>query len=431
MKNHNNSQLENIILFLTIGVLVSLIPGHVMADSALSSDGMPINPHPGKIYGEEFRSAESPYGIAWGFAYTDLTNSSRNTEWSFEFFLNQAQMDQFTQWQAYNCSMPLVDALSLLVPDQLVALPKDLSNYLRDHRNIVISHAVPPQWSNPGNGHIWKDPCGTTVPEMEVPWAIKDGINYQGIQLYVDDTRYEYANEVKTHLADLGLATEFDAVDLSVSTSVPNEKYTITLQGNTPSGVRKSWTFVLDENGIWHNSGTGQIMDPDMQYVLAALTYVNPPGQPYFTSSKTATSSTKFPIAPDRPTETPITTSLAPSSGLSPVPMPGVSSIPAMPPIIISPAYLISATSVATAEPMTLFVTDTVVSTGQVLPVLPEGGISGIPLYTSPAREQVASSPKGVTLADGMGYPAPNQGIITSPALLQPVGTASIPFPMS
>jgi len=189
--------------------------------------------------------------------------------------------------------MTVYEAFSTLVPDQMAALPKELQQYLKNRSYMWISHAVPPLWSNPGCGDVWKDPSGTTVPLQYVPWAIKDGITYTGVRLYVDETRYEYTDEVKTHLANLGLATGYDAADLSVSTSIPGGQYTITFEGNTPSGVRKSWTFVLDNSGTWHDSTTGEVMDIDAQYVLAALRYVNPPGQSYSVPS-TVTTTIKF-----------------------------------------------------------------------------------------------------------------------------------------
>ena len=59
--------------------------------------------------------------------------------------------------------------------------------------------------------------------------------------------------------------------------SMVNGHYTITLQGNTPQGTRKSWTFVIDDSGVWHDSATGQQMSVDAQYILAALQYVSSP----------------------------------------------------------------------------------------------------------------------------------------------------------
>ena len=85
MENYAKLQMRNIIILLTIGLFVSFIPIHVMADSASGSDTMPINPYPDKIYGAEFRSAESPLGVAWDFAHNDLTNSNNNTDWNVEF----------------------------------------------------------------------------------------------------------------------------------------------------------------------------------------------------------------------------------------------------------------------------------------------------------------------------------------------------------
>lgn len=123
MENYAKLQMRNIIILLTIGLFVSFIPIHVMADSASGSDTMPINPYPDKIYGAEFRSAESPLGVAWDFAHNDLTNSNNNTDWNVEFFLTRAQMDQLTQWEQNDCNMSVIEAFSALVPNQVAALP--------------------------------------------------------------------------------------------------------------------------------------------------------------------------------------------------------------------------------------------------------------------------------------------------------------------
>ena len=48
---------------------------------------------------------------------------------------------------------------------------------------------------------------------MMCPGLLKMELIIKGSLLYVDDTRYEYTNEVKMHLTNLGFATGYDAAE--------------------------------------------------------------------------------------------------------------------------------------------------------------------------------------------------------------------------
>ena len=200
-------------------------------------DGKYSNPYPDKVFGEQFRSPERPYAIGRG-----VTNMGPTWDvtWTFVICLTPEQMDQYVEWRDNNWDMPLIDALTQLVPEQVAALPEDLVRYLKDTNVPIYNRPQPPCWSNPGNGDTWVDPCGTVVPLEDVPLVIKDGINYQGVPLYDDVNTYEYTDEVKTHLANLGLSTDAHTADITITTSIPNGRYTITIQANTPDGTQKS-----------------------------------------------------------------------------------------------------------------------------------------------------------------------------------------------
>ncbi|MBP1927690.1 hypothetical protein J2741_000237 [Methanolinea mesophila] len=79
------------------------------------------------------------------------------------------------------------------------------------------------------------------------------------------------------HLTNLGLSTDAHTADITITTSIPNGRYTITIQANTPDGTQKSWTFRKESDGTWIDVNTGLQMNEDMQYVLAAWRYVDPP----------------------------------------------------------------------------------------------------------------------------------------------------------
>jgi hypothetical protein len=275
MKIHQKKKITITGMFCLCCMLLIIIPVHGAADTGTVNFVIPINPDPNRSYGEEFRSAGSPYGSAFYIAFGSTTS------WTFAFFLTQAQADQLDQWRKNNGTMPMIDAFERLVPDQVHALPEALRNYLYEHWQMQLNPETDPAYSHDNINDIWTDPSGTAVPATVVPRNIYTH-DIPGVPLYGEV--HQYTSEVQSHLANMGLATGYDAADLSVSTSIPGGQYTITFEGNTPSGVRKSWTFVLDNNGTWHDSKTGEVMDIDAQYVLAALMYVNPPGQSYSAS---------------------------------------------------------------------------------------------------------------------------------------------------
>jgi hypothetical protein len=270
---------RNCISILIIAIIFTMpfiiIPVSAEQLNTTTPDGKYSNPYPDKVFGEQFRSPERPWAIGRGVSDMGPT---WEVKWTFVICLTDEQMNQYVEWRDNNWDMPLIDALTQLVPDQVAELPEDLVQYLYDHPYITVyNRPQPPCWSNPGDGDVWKDPCNTVVPLQDVPLVIKDGINYQGVPLYDDVNTYEYINEVKMHLMNLGLSPDAQSADIIITTSIPNGHYTITIQANTPDGTQKSWTFRKEANGTWIDVNTGLQMNEDMQYVLAAWRYVDPP----------------------------------------------------------------------------------------------------------------------------------------------------------
>ena len=168
--------------------------------------------------------------------------------------------------------MPLSDALSQLVPDQVAALPDEQKSLFNNpgYRTIVFS-----------------------------PISVEETSRYYVPLYFIVDS--EYTDEVKVHLANLGLATDYYAVDLTVSAQppegvIPGYKGTtdtdrpaakIVMEGNTPEGTRKSWTFLYKmalcvfsngnagEMAVMWNVGEDRQADDDEYFMMSALGYLN------------------------------------------------------------------------------------------------------------------------------------------------------------
>jgi hypothetical protein len=268
-----NIAILSIIIVLIIILLIAPISAEQL--NTITPDGKYSNPYPDKVFGEQFRSPERPWVSGYGVGDEGPTWS---VKWTFVICLTTEQNEQLREWMFTDWDMPLIDALTQLVPEQVAELPEDLVQYLYDHPYITVyNRPQPPCWSNPGNGDTWVDPCGTVVSLEDVPLVIKDGINYKGVSLYDDINTYEYTNEVKMHLANLGLSPDAQTADITITTSIPNGRYTITIQANTHDGTQKSWTFRKESDGTWIDVNTRLQMNEDMQYILAAWRYVDPP----------------------------------------------------------------------------------------------------------------------------------------------------------
>jgi hypothetical protein len=261
---------------ITLGILLItfiVIPALVTADITTP---FPYNPYPNKIYGEEFRSAESPYGGGWGISY--VFGNGTVCTWQIEFFLTPAQMDQLTQWAQDDGTMPMIDAFIQLVPEQVAALPEDLRNYLYERRDIQLNPKGDPVWSHDEINHIWADPCGTIVPESNVPRNILQGDSTADL-LYEGSGTDSYTADVVHSLTNLGLATSPDTLDPIITTSILNNQYTINFQGNSPTGESRQWTLIHESDGTWVDSATGKEIGYDLQYIIAAFGFANPPDE--------------------------------------------------------------------------------------------------------------------------------------------------------
>jgi hypothetical protein len=275
----NRITILSAIIVLTIFLLI--VPVSAKQYETTSADGKYSNPYPNKIYGEEFRSPERPYagGFGVGELYGDATvGTDSEFGWTFVICFTPEEHEQFRDWMFNRWDTPLIDVLDVLVPEQVTALPDDLVRYLRDHPYITVGHDPASEigsWSYNVGEDTWTDFCGTHVPSTLVPRTLVPGDD-RGVVLWgcLGST---YTTEVQVHLANLGLATDHQSLDPTFSTSVKGGTYIVVFEGSTPQGERKSWTMIHKPDGSWTDAATGEEIDYDMHYVLAAFCFATSP----------------------------------------------------------------------------------------------------------------------------------------------------------
>jgi len=258
-------------------MLLVIIPVNAEQHNTTTPDGKYSNPYPNKMYGEQFRNPDRPHGVGG-----KVTDGIYGVQWSFSIFLTDEQMDQYNYLEYNDWDMPLIDAMTQIVPEQVAALPDDLVRYLRDHPYITIGHdpvGDTLMWSSNEEG-TWTDPCGTLIPKELVPRALYPGDD-PGVVLCAgtthEDYLYVFTPEVQSHLTNLGLATDRRSLDPEFSTSVQNGAYIVTFQANTIQGERMSWTLIHKSDGSWTDAATGEEISYDLHYVLAAFSYATSP----------------------------------------------------------------------------------------------------------------------------------------------------------
>jgi hypothetical protein len=282
----NKKHIAILSFVIALTIILLIVPVSAKQYVTTTADGKYSNPYPDKEYGEQFRSAERPHGLGFGIAElygdADLGNISE-FHWLFSVFLTDEQMDQYYEWEFNDWDMPLIDALTQLVPEQVSALPDDLVRYLRDHPYITVGHD--PIWDTAGWHYnsledTWTDPCGTNIPQELLPRAIYPGDD-PGVVLCAgttnEDYLYIFTPEVQSHLANLGLATDRRSLDPEFSTSVQNGAYIVTFEANTLQGERVSWTLIHKSDGSWTDAATGEEISYDLHYVLAAFGFASSP----------------------------------------------------------------------------------------------------------------------------------------------------------
>ena len=278
------SRLTILTITIIFVMLLVIIPANAEQLNTTTPDGKYSNPYPNKVFGEQFRSPERPWAIGRGV--TDM-GPTWEVKWTFVICLTDEQMDQYVEWRDNNWDMPLIDALTQLVPEQVAALPEDLVRYLQDHTYITVGHDPvynTMTWSTSDGGLTWTDPCGTAVPAILIPRYYYPG-DALAVALWGDEYS-TYTPEVQSHLTNLGLATDRISLDPEFSTAVQNGAYIVTFEANTLQGERVSWTLIHKSNGSWTDAATGEEINYDLHYVLAAFTYATSPD---YTSSMALT----------------------------------------------------------------------------------------------------------------------------------------------
>ena len=262
-----------LLITLSVAIFIIIIPVNAQSFPEYSN----VTP-----YGAEFKQ---PGLGCWSFRTVDETIGK---DWSYEFWLTPAQNEQLTTMAEENLDLTRYDGFNHIVPDQVAALPEDLQEYLK------TALLTPKSDSYPGFSHLfqyspdgqlttdtWIDPSGNWVPEKcvpdrylhpnpsETPWYF--------IQTNQTTDSSEYTPEMQQHLTNLGLSSAYRSDIAATSYFLDDGSYAITLTGSSPSGEELSWTFVLGNDRVWRDSATGQPMDDDARFVLAAMNYVDLP----------------------------------------------------------------------------------------------------------------------------------------------------------
>jgi hypothetical protein len=232
-------------------------------------------------YGAEFKQ---PGLGGWAYRMVDETIEK---DWSFEFWLTPAQNEQLTKMAEDNPDLTIYDGFTQIVPAQVAALPEDLQEYLKTALITPKSDSYPSFqhgiYTSP-DGKVtdeWIDPSGNVVPESCVPERYlhpnPSDPGFYFIQYYADGRSPEYTPGMQQHLTNLGLSSAYRSDIAATSYFLDDGSYAITLTGSSPSGEELSWTFVLGNDRVWRDSATGQPMDDDARFVLAAMNYVDLP----------------------------------------------------------------------------------------------------------------------------------------------------------
>jgi hypothetical protein len=264
------------ILSIAIAFTMLLIFVPVNAEPPYFSDGSKAI-----HYGDEFKQP----GLG-GCAYhsADFTTGM---DYCYTFWLTPAQYQLLTSITSDNPDISIYDAYNQVVPDQVAALPEDLQDYLKTHLFSPKSDGYASYHhfilTSP-EGQVtdeWIDPSGNIVPEKCVPERYlhpnPSESPWYFIQYYSDGRSPEYTPEMQQHLANLGLSSAYRSDIAAKSYFLDDGNYAITLTGSSPSGEELSWTFILGNDRVWRDSATGQPMDDDARFVLAAMNYVDRP----------------------------------------------------------------------------------------------------------------------------------------------------------
>jgi len=278
-----------IIILLTFSMLLIFVP--VNAGPPYISDGSQTI-----RYGDEFKQPGLG-GPAYKFVNFDIS-----MDFFIEFWLTSSQYEQFTSIKMENPDTTLYDAYNQIVPDQIAALPEYVKEVLKSEPIVHRGDSYPgfsKYIRTSPEGQVteeWIDPSGNVVPEKCVPerylYPNPSEMPWYFIQYYSDGRSPEYTPEMQQHLANLGLSSAYRSDIAAKSYFLDDGNYAITLTGGSPSGEELSWTFVLGNDRVWRDSATGQPMDDDARFVLAAMNYVDRPSA-YSVNALTALAQTR------------------------------------------------------------------------------------------------------------------------------------------
>jgi hypothetical protein len=202
-------------------------------------------------------------------------NGDTGEEYVWYNYLTAEQGAELLELKEQYPDITIVGAFTIVAPDQLATMPEPMRHAFE---NLPL-YGNPdfPYYTHDLINNVWTDPCGTIVPESDVPRNIYPG-DSPGVALYHEwPGSKTYTSEVQEHLANLGLATDQVSLDPEFSTSVQDGAYIVTFQANTLQGERVSLTLIHKSDGSWTDAATGEEISYDLHYVLAAFYFATSP----------------------------------------------------------------------------------------------------------------------------------------------------------
>jgi hypothetical protein len=136
-------------------------------------------------------------------------------------------------------------------------------------------------------------------PDQSYPTSTQDvtpTIEYPVIVIPSSSGEAMFTPEMQQHLAGLGLATDPKVANLSISRVTREGTDTVKIEGNTPEGSWKSWTFKQDESGLWYDTNTRLVMNADMRFILVAMNVI-PKESPTYSAPASFIATDGYPAA--------------------------------------------------------------------------------------------------------------------------------------
>ncbi|MDD1719228.1 MAG: hypothetical protein LUQ25_04145, partial [Methanoregulaceae archaeon] len=122
-----------LVWFAALAMFVSFVGVPVQAAvPAPAPDSLYRNPYPDLVYGSQFAAPGLIADPKWGPVGFSDQNGRITDLWYFEFWLTPAQHDQLHRMRTERWVMPILEAMNILVPEQVAALPANLKWWIAE-----------------------------------------------------------------------------------------------------------------------------------------------------------------------------------------------------------------------------------------------------------------------------------------------------------